>query len=438
MPKQVRTPDGTIHNFPDDATPEEIDAQLNPPDVAAPPAPSWFDRAKSMASSAAGAAGSYIREHPAQVGGTLGAVGAGLATGGVGAFPAMVASGLGGAAGAAAGIKAHDVSTGTSTPPPTALREMGEQGLAGAAGEGVGRVATAAASGTASWLMNKALSPSAKLAREFPELAQTAIDHALTVTKGGYEAAQGFLTAARQRADDLIAKAQGASDFIHPHEIASAVADVYDQLKTRALGAQDVGKLQKLTDSFLATKQPMTLTEAQALKRSEQQLAQRGYRALDQGTQTNDIPTLFHQAIARGAREALETRVPGLAEANRSTQALLGTTRAIGQATSRGGGIAQMAPGLARSGAGALVGGAVGYETGHPGVGAALGAAASTPAAMSRMSILLSHPIGQAILRQLPKPLAAAVAGEPPSVTSAPGGPPTPPQTAPAAGPPRP
>lgn len=95
---EVELPDGRVLEFPDDATPDEIEAALNggPSQSATPAAKGWLETIADAAI-ATGPQRIFQRENLPT---TLGAVGAAL-TGGLGLIPAAAGAALGGSTGAA-------------------------------------------------------------------------------------------------------------------------------------------------------------------------------------------------------------------------------------------------------------------------------------------------------------------------------------------------
>src|SRR3990167_8612837 len=79
----------------------------------------------------------------------------------------------------------------------------------------------------AKWLMNRATSRvTAKLSREFPDLSDTLIDEALTVSKGGYDKARGLLVNAKKRANAALQTAEASGTAI-PVQMTEDVAESF-------------------------------------------------------------------------------------------------------------------------------------------------------------------------------------------------------------------
>jgi hypothetical protein len=81
------------------------------------------------------------------------------------------------------------------------------------------------------------------------------------------------------------------------------------------------------------------LVEAQATKRRVQDLANQAFRAGERGAPVNAHTLQENEAIARAYRQAIEQRVPEVAEINKQTQKLFGISELAKQAGRRGSGM---------------------------------------------------------------------------------------------------
>lgn len=400
---------GDLH----DAAPQQVSlADLHD----APPksdAETWAGRVVDLAKQA----GHFVAEHPATSGAMALGTAMSLATGGVAAVPAAALVGLASAGGAGAGLAAKQIADRDIAPAPTVAanaKEMVAQGVTGAVGEGVGRAAAAVAKPAGRWLMDRAFNPTDRLAREFPNLSDTAIEHAITVSNGGMDKARQLLGAAKAVANGAISRADQAGASVPLSaakdglqitlgKIASS-SDIAGDMKTLATVERNIGVGRQST---------LTLTEADALKTQLQREAKIAYAAsrAPNGTPAlaveaeakKDMATTLNAAINAAAEKA---GFPGYAEANGTARDLIGVNRAMLRATQSGPNVVRM---MVRPGVGAVVGSALGYEEGHPGLGALAGAYATSPGSMSRLSILLSHPIAKQLLRQVPRPILQAL-----------------------------
>jgi hypothetical protein len=108
----------------------------------------------------------------------------------------------------------------------------GEEAAGQAVGQGVGNVLAAGAGKLAPWLMNRATTRvTERLMREFPNLSDTLIENALTVSKGGEAKALGMLKAAKSKATAALGIADKTGATI-PIELSE---DLGESLKTALL-----------------------------------------------------------------------------------------------------------------------------------------------------------------------------------------------------------
>ncbi len=424
--KIVDIPGVGVVAFPDTMSEAEINTQAAKLHAQAAPPPGWLtpnpqgdvllEHLKAFGRLIQGGA-QAVTDHPVQAGAIgLGTV-ASLASGGLGAVPAMGLVGLTSAGGAGLGLTADQLAHRNTQPAPTVkgnLQTMAAQGVAGAAGEGAGRLMVAGADKSATWLMNRALNPSDRLAREFPNLSQTMIDRALTVSQGGLDKARELLTAAKNTATGTLRAADAAGATV---PITAATAGLNTTLDTAANSSDPLGALtaliaqeRKITSGRSAT---LTLEEADALKRSLQLEAKQLYAA-SRAPNGRTAQTVAAQAKADMAASlnhvidliTTQAGAPGYQAANADAQQLIGAARGIKQAIRPGTNLYQA---MVRPGVGAMVGGGAGYTEGHPILGAMAGAAATSPGTMSREALILAHPAFQAALQQLPRSLAASL-----------------------------
>jgi hypothetical protein len=139
--------------------------------------------------------------------------------------------------------------------------------------------------------------------------------------------------------DQLIQDAQAAgASPITTREVAGEFGDVFTQGRKQAqLGRSDprpavVGRLRAFDAKNPAG---ISLPRAQELKGEAQDLATRAYRAADLGHPVTDLSAASDEAMARGLRKGIETRVPKVGPVNAESQELIGLLRAIEDATRR-------------------------------------------------------------------------------------------------------
>ncbi len=381
----------------------------------------WINAAADLLPTAGGIAGGII----GGIGGTAFGVGVGGVPGAVGGAT------LGGATGEAARQLIREATGGPVPTMTQAAKGMAEQGAAQGAGELAGAGVVAGAGGLSKWLMNRATSRvTAQLAREFPELSDTLIDNALTVSQGGYGKALGLLKTAKAKATATLIDAEKLGAQV-PVQLTPELAD---SLKTAILekaikagqiaapkaGAPVTTATERLSGPMKQLFQQIDLaadgsiplllkpTEADLFKTQLQKesralylnrVAQNGPKAMGQSE------TLMADYAAK-LNSALDGVAQGYKAANAEAQPLIGAVRGLKQAIRPSGNLYQA---MVRPAFGAVTGGMLGQREGGS-TGAALGtiagAAMTSPAGMSREAIILAHPAMRAVLQQLPKPIA--------------------------------
>lgn len=296
-------------------------------------------------------------------------------------------------------------------------KQAAVQGGIQAAGQAGGEVLAGTAKAAAPWLMNRALNLTDKLSREFPNLSQTMIDHALTVSRGGLSQARVLLRAGKAQVNAALdlAASKGATVPI------TAATDGLMTTLPKVLNSADIeGGLGVLaaTERKITAGRAAALTphEADLLKQSLQTESKSLYTAEKMGTgrpnvgvqaqAKADMAASLNQAIGDITTQAGHT---GYREGNAAAQEMIGAVRGITKGTRSG---SNLYTAMVRPGVGAVIGGVSGGQTGGTKgavAGTLVGGAMTSPAGMSRLAIALSKPGVQVILRGAPK-LAAAVA----------------------------
>jgi hypothetical protein len=215
MPRRVQGPDGITHEFPDDATDEEISEALSTPPSSArgKPERTWTDTAVDALPTLGGAAGGIL--------GGLGGAAFGLGFGGV---PGAVGGAtLGGAAGEAfkqlinraRGADAPETMTDAAT-------DIGVQGGVQGALEATGQAIPKALASGGRAIYRGYLKPS--LAKgsvgKADAIVETAIREGLPVTAAGGAKAQKLIGELKAEVESLLGKAPGTVDL---HQIAERV-----------------------------------------------------------------------------------------------------------------------------------------------------------------------------------------------------------------------
>lgn len=356
----------------------------------------------------------FIKEHPAEAGAMALGGAMSAATGGLAAPAAAGLVGLASAGGAGLGLAAKDVATGTSAGAIENAKTMAGQAVAGAAGEGLGRVAQAVATPASRWLMDRAFNPTDRLAREFPGMSDTAIENAIAVSKGGMEKARSLLKDAKNVANGALTKAQTAGATVPLDEATAGLQTTLGKVANSSDIAGDVNILARVEREIaVGRKSTLTMTEADSLKTQLQREARQAYANArgPNGTPAMAVEAEAKKDMAASLNAAIDriasgAGASGYGEANGIAQELIGVNRGMARATKSGPNVVRL---MLRPGIGAAVGGAIGAEEGHPGLGALAGMYATTPASMSRLAILLGNPIAQQVLRQVPRPIIQAL-----------------------------
>lgn len=416
------------------ATLKAFDAQQAPAPPAAPGGSTFGDKVKTAASmigsalpAAGGIAGGII-------GGVPGAAIGGAAGGGYKQLAQHASEIPGAVADVARNLIAHPVETaqgfvgGTNT----GGIDTGTEAVSQAGGQAAGNALVKGAGVMSKWLMNRATTRvSAKLMQDFPELSDTLIDNALTVSKGGYGKAYSMLMTAKGKANAALKVADTAGAKI-PIEVTGDLAESFKTallekaVKSGSIGKGEVGdaltiaskRLDPQTQALFQrieqaaekvgtidlTPSQADLLKTQLQKESRALYAQRG---APNGPKAMGMDATERGEFATRLNEAIDSLASGYKAANAEAKPLIGAVRGIKQAIRPNGNLMQA---MVRPAIGAATGGAIGgQQGGTPGsvVGAIAGAAMTSPAGMSREAILLAHPAMQGALRSLPKPLAS-------------------------------
>jgi hypothetical protein len=440
VPITLKLPGGQSVTVPDDTTPEEMDRIAN---ESAPPPKTGQVRAKEPGLATIGdqlrAKGRVAA--PAvggMVGGLVGGIPGAIVGGGAGQGIGTLIDKGGEIPGAVA-----DVTRNLFREPVATMRGLSEGVVEGATNMGtaaglegasqfVGGKVAEAGGVMAKWLMNRATTRvSEKLMREFPDLADTLIDEALTVSKGGYEKALGLLKAAKAKATATL-QAADASGATIPVQMS---ADVAESLKTalledviRARGLQaspgavtsarnrlppQLRALFQQIDQAATSGGALDLVPSHAdlLKSRLQKESKRlyGMRGAPNGPTALGMDATETAELAAQINAAIDKVATGYKAANAEARPLIGATRGIKQAIRPNGNLYQA---MVRPAVGGALGAAGGGQSEVPGgsvVGALAGAAMTSPAGMSREAILLASPAMQEMLKQLPRGTAMAL-----------------------------
>lgn len=253
-------------------------------------------------------------------GGKRTAVGAGLAA-------------LGGAAGEAAksGIKGDPIVPGNL------IKAAAIQGV----GELLGRGVNAKGQSAARALYRANLKPSPNLAKEFPESAAQLLDDRVVISRRGQDRSQALIDDSVGQAGMAAQKADaGGALPIMGVEAAKYYDDILQRLGLRERAGMDVSSdIAKVADrrAGVIAQPASSVTDAVAIKREQQKLADAAFRAKERGAQALSVDDELNQATARGLKEATERRSRDLAAANDLTTRRVGGDQMLDAAVQRAG-----------------------------------------------------------------------------------------------------
>lgn len=199
------------------------------------------------------------------------------------------------------------------------------------------------------------LKPSKAVRQEFPNVSNELLEQRRLIarggdwlgmlgTRGGADAALDAVEASANAADDLTQAAAG-NRRLSVSEVTLPMRDVRTEVRGRiraGLSPEDeMNRIAERVDQMYRQTsygRSYTLAEATELKRKAQAAATGAYNQMKRGNikqlSTDD---LIDAATARGFKEAIEARVPGVKEANARTQSLIGQSHALEDAVGRTG-----------------------------------------------------------------------------------------------------
>lgn len=194
---------------------------------------------------------------------------------------------------------------------------------------------------TGSRLYRSVLKPSLAIRSEFggPEVAKTLVQAGVPITRSGAgteKAIAALKTSGQDTAATLAAAEAAGAKPVTMRPVAQSLNATRATVANRALRAEPLARVEEMRGQLL-TENPgkIPLTRAQAMKQAEQDLAIKAYQQEARGQAVNALETSVHEDIARGLKEAIERRVPGIRNKNLRTQALIGAVKAISGAEAR-------------------------------------------------------------------------------------------------------
>lgn len=334
MSRRVQTPDGVIHEFPDDATDAEISDALGAvPKKQAGRATTrtWTDTAVDALPMIGGA-----------VGGALGAA-SGIPTLGLTSLPAAAAgAGILGAGGEAARQLINRLRGADSPTTPTeAATDIALAGGEQGALEGVGGAVTKGLSAGGRAVYRGYLKPSLARASvgKASEIVNTAIDEGLAVTHGGVATAQRLIGELKGKVDALLQQAPGRT--VNLSEVADNLREwarrMYDRpgrdprdYKAALAVADRIDQHPSIRDFMPGQDKLADLPAANQIKRDLQGAARDKF-----GVPGGTAETNTEKVASARMRQAVEAGEPAVGPLNARESRLIDAARSINQAVNR-------------------------------------------------------------------------------------------------------
>ena len=262
-------------------------------------------------------------------------------------------------------------------------------------------------------LYRSALKPPVAVRQEHgaKTVADTLVDAGVPITRNeaGTAKVEGLLKAAGQDTAQTIAAAEAAGAApVTMRPVVKSLERTRGKVGERVVREGPQNEVRAMRDAALRENpKPIPVTQAQKMKQAEQDLALQAYKNEARGAPVNSVETSMHEDLARGLREAIERRVPGIRAKNKRTQDLIGALKAITAAEGRiaNNNLVGMGDALAMGTTG------LGYAAGGPG-GAALGIiqeVLTRPEIASRLGIALDRAGKPQVTPQVLRALSEAV-----------------------------
>jgi len=218
------------------------------------------------------------------------------------------------------------------------LTEMGKQGAIQAAMEGGGALASKGLQLAGRGMYRMALRPAARLTDKYGDLVQAGLDEAAPV--GASRVVQGRMAASKAATDQLVQNAEAGGQTVPTTAVTyrfQPLVDVAANREALGTGAGDFNEIAAREAAFNAAHPTgqMAPTQALALKREADNLANTAQNAVRRGAATNDMTAQLHNATRAGLKEGLEDLDPAIADQNARTATLYGLSRALRTAENR-------------------------------------------------------------------------------------------------------
>ena len=189
------------------------------------------------------------------------------------------------------------------------------------------------------------LKPAKAVRDEFPNVSNELLNARRRISPAGVEAADAAVSESSRTADAMIDAAAPTAKPVQAMDIIPAFGEVADVTGKRVdVGVVPESEIAKITARvnrlFLTASKDggIPLKLAQELKKTAQEAAVGAYKQMRAGNiKQLGTDDLLDAATARGIKEAIEVRVPGIKEVNAETRRRLGQLTALEDAVGRTG-----------------------------------------------------------------------------------------------------
>ena len=217
-------------------------------------------------------------------------------------------------------------------PVPTAAESatsMATQGAVQGTSQAVGGAVTWSLAKAAPWLMQKAIRPSATLLNEYrktaKDLADTMLKEGINVSPGGLEKLQRLILATNDEIKSLVANAPGTID---KRLVAARVAPVANRVAHQTNPTADLKAIGDTVDEFMhhpILNGDLSVPDAQAMKIATYHKLGKSYGEM-KGAEVE-----AQKALARGLKEEVAEKVPGVKALNAREADLMAAGEAVGR-----------------------------------------------------------------------------------------------------------
>lgn len=318
MARRITAPDGTVHEFPDEATDDQIIGALQ----------SRTGQANPRANDPRAQLGRFAVKNLGTIGGVLGAPGGVIGAGLLGGAGHALSEAIGPLVG----------NEGSKSIPELGAR-IATEGATQAAGAGVGKLAGKAATRTGRYLMDRAIRPTPALRQQFGDVTETALKERVGPNVGGGSARVASQRTASSAGEEAMAAATPAKATVL--DIALPSIRQAEKRLGRQLAKNErsgiIQSVRKRAQELLSMRTGGSVPERLRTRftasetRQLRQFAREEAAALKKARATGNA-TVKPDAdvnIEAGAKRWLNRNVPGMAEQTGRTRELIGLERAL-------------------------------------------------------------------------------------------------------------